>query len=107
MPKYLMMALNGPTRGEGDEETFNAWYDDVHVKDFLAIEGITAAKRFKVLRSHKLPDAEAWPYITLYEIETDDFAAVQKRIATEVGPTHDTFDKSRSAAIWAVQILGD
>jgi hypothetical protein len=107
MAKYLMLALNGPTKGEGDEDTFNRWYDETHVPDFKAIDGIKTARRFRMIRSHKLPQPENWPYITVYEIETDDFAAVQKRIGTEVGPTHETFDTSTSAAIWAVQISGD
>ena len=46
MPRYLMLALNGPTAGEGDEEAFNKWYDEVHLPDFKAIDAIQVARRY-------------------------------------------------------------
>ena len=85
MPRYLMLALNGPTGGEGDEEAFNQWYDEVHLPDFKAIEGIEVARRYKVIRGN-LPGLEAWPYIAAYEIVTDDLAAVSARLARELRP---------------------
>ena len=106
MPKYLMLALNGPTKGEGDAEAFNKWYDEEHVRDFKAIDVVKSARRFKVLRG-KMPGMENWPYLTVYEIETADLDALSKRLATEVGPPHPPFDRSVSANLWAVQISGD
>lgn len=106
LAKYLMLALNGPTSGEGDEESCNRWYEDVHMPDFRKIDAVKSARRYQVVRGN-LPGMEAWPYVTAYEIETDDLAAVSKRLATEVGPAHPTMDRERSAHIWAIQISGD
>lgn len=106
MPRYLMLALNGPTGGEGDEEAFNKWYDEVHLPDFKAIDGIEIARRYKVIRGN-VPGLEAWPYIAAYEIVTDDLAAVSARLAKELRPYHASLDRSRSAHIWAIQISGD
>jgi hypothetical protein len=106
MPRYLMLALNGPTGGEGDEEAFNKWYDEVHLPDFKAIDAIKVARRYKVTRGN-VPGLEAWPYIAAYEVITDDIAAVSARLARELRPFHPTLDRSRSAYVWAIQIGGD
>jgi hypothetical protein len=101
-----MLALNGPTAGEGDEATFNKWYDEVHLPDFKAIDAIKVARRYKVTRGN-LPGLEAWPYIAAYEVVTDDIAAVSARLARELRPFDPTLDRSRSAYVWAIQIGGD
>lgn len=106
MAKYLMLALNGPTRGEGDEEAYNRWYEEEHLKDFKAIDAIKSARRYKVFRGN-LPGMEAWPYVTAYEIETDDIAAVSRRLATEIRPVASVLDRSSSAYLWAAQVGGD
>ena len=51
MARYLLLALNGPTKGEGDEATYNRWYDEVHVPDLLDVAGIKSARRFKIIQS--------------------------------------------------------
>jgi hypothetical protein len=101
-----MLALNGPTAGEGDEDAFNKWYDEVHLPDFKAIDAIKVARRYKVTRGN-VPGLEAWPYIAAYEVVTDDIAAVSARLAKELRPFHPTLDRSRSAYVWAIQIGGD
>jgi hypothetical protein len=75
MARYLLLALNGPTSGEGDEEALNRWYDEVHLPAFKRIPEVKSARRFKTLRG-KIPGRDLWPYVTAYEIETDDLAAV-------------------------------
>jgi hypothetical protein len=106
MAKYLMLALNGPTEGEGDEAAFNTWYDEVHVPDFLAVKAVKSARRYKVLRG-SIPGMEAWPYMAAYEIETDDIAAVSKQFQTEFRPFSPAIDRTRSAHIMAIQISDD
>jgi hypothetical protein len=97
MAKYILLAMNGPTTGEGDEETYNRWYDDVHVPDLLAVSGIISARRFKVLKS-SMP----WPYVAAYEIETDDLPAVLAEMETTPRPFDPTFDRSVSGHILAM-----
>jgi len=50
MARYLLLALNGPTKGEGDEETYSKWYDEIHLPAISAVDGIVSAKHFKVQR---------------------------------------------------------
>jgi hypothetical protein len=101
-----MLALNGPTVGEGDEETYNRWYEEVHMPDFKAIDAVKTARHYKVVRGN-LPGMEAWPYVTAYEIETDDLAAVSRRLASDVGPADPSMDRARSVHLWTIQISGD
>jgi len=46
----MLLALNGPVAGEGKEEAYNKWYDEVHVPDLKAIAGVVSARRFKVMQ---------------------------------------------------------
>ena len=106
MAKYLLLALNGPTTGEGDEQAYHRWYDETHLPAFKKIEGIRSARRFKVLRG-KLPGMEAWPYLAVYEIETDDLATVSAHLAREFQSFPATLDRAHSAHLMAIQIGGD
>jgi hypothetical protein len=101
-----MLALNGPTGGEGDEVALNRWYEEVHLPGFKAIDAVKVARRFKVMRGN-VPGLDAWPYIAAYEIVTDDLPAVSARLAKELQQFHPALDRSRSAHLWAIQISGD
>ena len=50
MPRFLLIAINGPTSGEGDEEAYNSWYDEVHAADLMSITGAQSVRRFKIRR---------------------------------------------------------
>ena len=106
MAKYLLLALNGPTSAEGDEEALNRWYEDVHLPGFKSVNGIKTARRYKVLRG-KVPGQELWPYVAAYEIETDDLAAVSQQLAAHLSEFHPALDRTTSAHLMAIQIAGD
>ena len=106
MPKYLLLAFNGPTAGEGDEETYNRWYDEVHLPGFRKIDAVRSVKRFKVLNG-KMPGMENWPYIAAYEIETDDLPATMARLGAELSSFDPTLNRAQSANLFAIQIAGD
>ena len=105
MPRYVLVALNGPTP-EGDEEELERWYREVHMPDLKSVTGIKTARRFKTVRG-KIPGADLLPYVAIYEIETDDIDALSKEMQAKLQPFHPDFDRSRSAHIFAVQIAGD
>ena len=105
MPRYVLIAMNGPTP-DGDAEVLERWYEEVHMPDLLSVEGITSARRFKTLRG-KVPDKEVWPYVAIYEIETDDLATVSAEMQEKLRAFHPMFDRSRSAHIFAIQTSGE
>ncbi len=100
MPKYMLIALNGPTEGEGDETTYNDWYNDIHLPDLLAVEGVKSARRFRVIKQNRA----AWPYAAVYEIETDDPDALFDRLYSDIRPFTPTFDRSKSAFVLAEEL---
>lgn len=107
MARYLLLAMNGPTTGEGDEEAYNQWYEEVHLPDFRAMEEVISARRFKTLRG-KIPGLdEPWPYVTAYEIETDDFAAFSKKLASRMQEFAPTLDRSCSGNLMTMLISDD
>lgn len=103
MPRYVLFALNGPTQAPGDEAAYLQWYDEVHVPAISAIEGVTSARRFKVLRG-KMPGESLWPYLTVYEVDTDDMASVSAQLGKVMEMSTPTLDRSCSAHLLAVEL---
>jgi len=75
MPKGIFLALANPTSDDVDRE-FNQWYDDVHMREVLALPGVTSARRFKLADTQIMPgdDAAGRRYLAVYEVEVDDWA---------------------------------
>ena len=97
MPKYLIVALNGPK--DGQEETYNSWYNEVHVPDLLAVPGVVKARRYKTLHSNT-----KWPYVATYELETDDLQGTLAGMA-RARPFDPSFDRDNSGNVIAIEIL--
>jgi hypothetical protein len=90
MAHYKLIALTN-AHANRDQE-FNEWYDNVHLKDALAVAGVVGAQRFK------LRDGGKWNYFALYDFECDDpaavFAELLRRAGTEVMPLSDALDQA-------------
>jgi hypothetical protein len=76
MPRYEMVVMSEPT--EGREQEYNEWYQDVHLAQLVALEGIVSARRLR--RARTLGERETYTYLVIYEIETDDIDAVLKNL---------------------------
>lgn len=98
MAKHVLVVLTNAKAGADD--AFNEWYTHTHIGDVLALEGFTAAQRFK-LSETQLGDGEApYGYLALYEIEADDLNSARSALI-EGGPRmemSDAFDRANSAA---------
>jgi hypothetical protein len=91
MTKYCMIVLTNPI--EGRDAEFNHWYDNIHLRDVVAIPGVTGARRFEgVVPS----DCK---YAAIYDLECDDPQSVLNEITarwkTDRMPTSDAFDDSK------------
>ena len=88
MAHFKLVVMSDALDNRDDE--FNNWYDNIHLKDVLAVDGIVAAQRFKLLSGDK------WKYLALYELECDDPLPVVERLqslaGTDVMPISDAFD---------------
>jgi hypothetical protein len=79
----------------GREDEFNEWYDEVHLREVLEIDGFVAAQRFALSES-QMPGLgdEAAPgrYLAIYEIEADDLATALEKL----GASADRMQMSES-----------
>jgi hypothetical protein len=64
---------------EGEDDTFNKWYDEVHVPEVLDVPGVVAAQRYDIAEL-KIPDDEDLPaqlppathrYMVIYELDRE------------------------------------
>ncbi len=98
MAKHTLVVLTNAK--DGADDAFNEWYDHTHLGDVLALEGFSAAQRFK-LSGTQLADGDLpYRYLALYEIETDDpgvsIAALQE--GAPKMEISDAFDQAGVAA---------
>jgi len=68
MHKYRMVVFTAAK--EGREKECNDWYDSVHLRDLVACPGVRCAQRFDLRQP--LAGEKQFPYLAVYEIETDD-----------------------------------
>lgn len=99
MAKYVMLAQSEPVEGREDE--FNEWQENAHIKDVLALPGVTSAQRLEA--TPIMMGGNGRKYMTIYEIETDDPGAFMAEMGKK---SHDgTFTRSdsldpASAVLW-------
>ena len=92
MPKFLLIALNGPTEGEGDDAEYNRWYDEVHAADLMSITGAKSVRRFRVVARNRIDK----PYVNVTEFEADSAEAVMKELAEKASDFTDKIDRTTS-----------
>jgi len=99
MAKYVMLAQSEPVEGREDE--FNEWQENAHIKDVLALPGVTSAQRLEATPIQM--GGEGRKYMTIYEIECEDPGAFLQQLGKA---SHDgTFTRSEAndagrAVLW-------
>lgn len=68
MRRFKLVVFSEPFEGREDE--YNEWYTGRHLADICALEGFTAAQRFK-LHSVSM-GTQLNKYMAIYDVETDD-----------------------------------
>lgn len=68
MAKGIIYVETYPSSPEREQE-YNTWYDEIHLPELVAIDGIVSARRLRPVNGEG-------PYVALYEIEGDDLQAV-------------------------------
>ena len=63
MARGILYVESYPVSPERADE-YNKWYDEVHLREIVALDGFVSARRFA-------PSGDG-PYIAIYEIEADD-----------------------------------
>lgn len=100
MPKFFLIALNGPTDGEGDEATYNKWYNEVHAADLLSCDGAKSVRRFKTIWQNRVDK----PYVNITEFEADSAEEVMKELTAKASSFPPEIDRTTSISILAEEI---
>lgn len=77
MAKGIFYVESRPTGPDRDQE-YNAWYDEVHIPELLALDGFVAARRLR-------PVQDDGPYVSIYDLEGDDLAAIIANMIAAAG----------------------
>jgi len=67
MTKYQLYALTNAV--DGQEEAFNRWYTQTHVRDVKRFPGVLSAKRLELVSTQGT--VCKYKYLAAYEVETD------------------------------------
>jgi len=86
MAKATFVVFTNPVSADAEDE-YNRWYQDVHLKDVLAIDGFVSAQRFRFIDVAALGDvpAPSHPYLALYEFDGDDVEATAAAMSAAAG----------------------
>ncbi len=72
MPKGIIYVETMPASPDREAE-YHKWYNDTHLEQILAVEGIVSARRFA-------PTDGNGPFIAIYELDCDDLDAAVTRM---------------------------
>src|ERR1700753_1724503 len=80
MPKGIVYVETYPSAPDREQD-YNTWYDEVHLSELVALDGIVSARRLR-------PVDGQGPYVALYEVEGDDLQAVVANMQANAGKLH-------------------
>jgi hypothetical protein len=69
MARTIMAVLTNPSSPEQEAE-YNAWYNEVHLKELMEVPGIVGATRYKLAEGAS-PAQSEHRYLALYEVDGD------------------------------------
>ena len=101
--KHLVLILTEPTPGNEDE--FNDYYDNLHLKEVLATTNLTSAQRFRLAGEAGEPCP--LPYLAVYETEADSAADVIDNL-NSTRPQRQQSDalNRRTGRVWVFEEIG-
>ncbi len=99
MGKYILLVQSNATDGRDAE--YNEWYDNVHLREVLEVQGFEAAQRFAV-HGESLAGTLDHRYLAIYEIETDDPQGALDALQAAVGARMAMSDAIDLASVSAV-----
>ena len=68
MPRYKLVVMTKPAKGR--ESEYNDWYQNLHLHQFVKLDAIRSAQRFRL--THTFTASEPFPYLAIYDVETGD-----------------------------------
>ena len=108
MAKHRLLVFTKAVQGKDAE--FNKWYDEVHLKEVLEIEGFVAAQRF-ALSDDQMAGMDAGApgrYLAVYEIEAESVQSAIDKLTAGAGTMNisDAIDAAQ-AKVFAFTAIGE
>jgi len=104
MPRHTLVVLTNAVAGRDGE--FNQWYDEVHLRDVLGVEGFSAAQRFKLAERQMSDDGRSYEYLALYEIEAEDIGKALDALRASSGSMEISDALAEGAKALAFSAIG-
>ena len=108
MPTHRLIVFTQPA--DGQEAEYNRWYDEVHLRDVLEVDGFVAAQRFALSDAQIGDVADELPgrYLAIYEIEADSLEAALEKLngGSDTMEMSDALDMDTATAI-AFSAIGE
>lgn len=73
-----LIALTKPLPGK--EAEYNQWYDNIHLKEVVAIDRVLSGKRFKLADTQMTETPHYYKYMVIYEIEAGHYEEALENI---------------------------
>lgn len=97
-----LLVFSNPVDGQEDE--YNNWYDNQHLADVVAVEGVISAQRYEAVDSPLAP-VGTYRYLAIYEIDGDLAkirAEMTKRVQDGRMPVSGSIDGAgTTSSVWA------
>jgi hypothetical protein len=68
MPRFKLISLTTPLPGK--EAAFDDWYQNTHLPELVALDGVVGAQRYRLVA--KLMGGDTNPFLAIYDVECDD-----------------------------------
>ena len=97
MHKMIVMAKAKP----GQVDALAQWYDETHIADLLAVDGLVSAERHTVMPLKGPDGLPGWDFMLVYELEGDPFAVLKNMAAAQV-KLSDIMESSQTLSLIAM-----
>ena len=104
MAKHVLVVLTNAVEGRDDE--FNKWYDEVHLRDVLGVDGFRAAQRFRLSEPQILED-RSYEYLAIYEIDAEDIGKALSALQAGSGTMEISSAMAEGAKALAFSAIGE
>lgn len=101
MAHYKFLVLTNAVAGR--EAEFERWYNEVHLRDVIAVPGFVCAQRF-ALDDAGTGELSGFRFLAIYDVESDDpqatMAALRARAGTDAMVISPAMDPKAGMSLW-------
>jgi len=85
---------------EGREEEYHHWYQNIHLHEVMQLPGFKSGQRYRLATA--LAEHETFPFLAIYEVETDDIESVLAEMKSRAGTERLSISDALAPKAYAV-----